>query len=206
MAPFLSSSSRDDFKNAFQTPRLSSKRQIVTTTEKISKFKRLFRPEYTSTPSYSLPKTSTPVMKRLSSSIDTIEKRSFKNYHANSTFKEEITPKKLFKDEQQPLKKFKYISSRVKTGEKPKAVKHSKNSHNIILKITSGKQCSKCRPETHSSVYRRARRNEKLMKQLIYEPNRNYYYSGKNKHLFTAATYRNDLIQLEKVNVNFFAT
>ena len=187
MAPFLSS------RDSFQTPKLTNKRHVLIK-EKMNKFKRLFRPEYTSTPNYSLPKTSTPVMKRLSSSIETIEKRSFKNYRINSTFKEEITPKKLFiKTENQP-KRFKYISSRVKSAEKSKP-------HKIIVKISSAKQCKKCRTEftinrlQSNAEYRRARRNEKLMKQLIYEPNINYHHLHR----------RHELIQLEKIHLNFFS-
>ncbi len=73
------------------------------------KITRQFRPEYTSTPNYTLPKTSTPVLLRKNSrepslAMATAKKGMFRNYCVNSTFKEEahaspkLVAKKLFRD------------------------------------------------------------------------------------------------------------
>lgn len=97
---------------ALNTP--ITKKTLKCANKQNVKITKLFRPEYTSTPNYTLPKTSTPVLLRKNfgvSSIPIIEiattkKSMFRNYCVNSTFKEDasVSPKliakKLFRDKQ----------------------------------------------------------------------------------------------------------
>lgn len=100
---------------ALNTPK--AKKILKCTNKQNVKITKLFRPEYTSTPNYTLPKTSTPVLLRKNfgdSSIPIIEipttkKAMFRNYCVNSTFKEDasvgpkLIAKKLFRDKQTDL-------------------------------------------------------------------------------------------------------
>lgn len=144
-------------------------------TSKLStKLLKHFRPEYTSTPSYSLPKTSTPVLNRSKTSTISIVAITKFN-RVNSTFKDDIkfkklVVKKLFKEKhsaklqensnKQGLQ-FKYISNRVglsgdrEVGYRIKKINQKTcqrglvtKSRRVVEKFESKKylkNCSKCR-------------------------------------------------------------
>ncbi len=100
------------------TPKANQYKKCSSLSERMGcKVKKLFRPEYTSTPTYKLPKTSTPVIDRSNTPLSSISivissrKTSLKNFQrVNSTFRDDakfkrLIAKKLFDEQQKILTK-----------------------------------------------------------------------------------------------------
>lgn len=162
-----------------------------------SKVKKLFfKPEYTSTPSYTLPKTSTPVLNCSNTPFSGISIMiSTKKTRVNSTFKEDakfkkLIAKKLFDEKQKILIKLpgKLAQRQVKTrmstnthqlrplGHRIKKISSQQQQRSFIVK--SARLVEELYTKNHPRSCTRCHQQQVdlsdanyLVKQLLYNPN-----------------------------------